>query len=91
MINRSKSLGRWRSLGNSWAKRMADSGRSLHFVLIASFLSCMGVLLLFVLLMLVPKLSALLEKNAIERTKETVMQSVHTENVYVDQMLSTLY
>lgn len=91
MINRSKSLGRWRSLGNSWAKRMADSGRSLHFVLIASFLSCMGILLLFVLLMLVPKLSALLEKNAIERTKETVMQSVHTVNVYVDQMLSTLY
>ncbi len=59
-------------------------------MLIASFLSCMGVLLLFVLLMLVPKLSALLEKNAIERTKETVMQSVHTVNVYVDQMLSTL-
>lgn len=49
MINRSKSLERWRSLGNSWAKRMADSGRSLHFVLIASFLSCMGILLLFVL------------------------------------------
>ena len=43
MINRSKSLGRWRSLGNSWAKRMADSGRSLHFVLIASFLSCIDV------------------------------------------------
>ncbi len=28
MINRSKSLGRWRSLGNSWAKRMADSGEA---------------------------------------------------------------
>ena len=63
MNNRSKSLGRWRSLGNSWAKRMADSGRSLHFVLIASFLSCMGVLLLFVLLMLVPKVVGAIGKK----------------------------
>lgn len=71
--------------------RQANTGRSLHFVLVASFLSCMGLLLLFVLLMLVPRLSALLEKNAIERTKETVMQSVNTVNIYVDNMLSTLY
>lgn len=42
--------------------RQANTGRSLHFVLVASFLSCMGLLLLFVLLMLVPRLSALLEK-----------------------------
>ena len=63
MISRSKSLGRWRSLGNSWAKRMADSGRSLHFVLIASFLSCMGILLLFVLLMLVPKVVGAIGKK----------------------------
>ena len=63
MINRSKSLGRWRSLGNSWAKRMADSGRSLHFVLIASFLSCIGILLLFVLLMLVPKVVGAIGKK----------------------------
>lgn len=63
MNNRSKSLGRWRSLGNSWAKRMADSGRSLHFVLIASFLSCMGILLLFVLLMLVPKVVGAIGKK----------------------------
>lgn len=70
MINRSKSLGRWRSLGNSWAKRIADSGRSLHFVLIASFLSCMGILLLFVLIMLVPKLSALLEKKPLSAPRK---------------------
>ena len=63
MINRSKSLGRWRSLGNSWAKRMAASGRSLHFVLIATFLSCMGILLLFVLLMLVPKVVGAIGKK----------------------------
>ena len=72
-------------------ERRKDTGRSLHFVLIASFLSCMGLLLIFVLLMLVPRLSALLEKNAIERTKETVMQSVNTVDNYVDHLLSTLY
>ncbi len=66
-------------------------GRSLNFVLIASFMSCMGVLLLFVVFTLVPRLSTLLEKNAIERTKETVLQSVNTVDIYVDNMLSTLY
>ena len=91
MMNVGACFARWRSATRQRAKRMADSGRSLNFVLIASFLSCMGLLLLFVLLMLIPKLSVLLEKNAIERTKETVMQSVHTVNVYVDNMLSTLY
>lgn len=91
MMNVGACFARWRSATRQRVKRMADSGRSLNFVLIASFLSCMGLLLLFVLLMLIPKLSVLLEKNAIERTKETVMQSVHTVNVYVDNMLSTLY
>lgn len=84
-----KRLGHF--LRNIRLERRKDTGRSLHFVLIASFLSCMGLLLIFVLLMLVPRLSALLEKNAIERTKETVMQSVNTVDNYVDHLLSTLY
>jgi two-component system sensor histidine kinase YesM len=71
---------------NIWGK-----GRSLSFVLIASFMSCMGALLLFVHFTLVPRLSSLLESNAIERTKETVLQSVNTVDIYVDNMLSTLY
>jgi two-component system sensor histidine kinase YesM len=74
---------KWKGI---WGK-----GRSLNFVLIASFMSCMGALLLFVLFTLVPRLSSLLESNAIDRTKETVLQSVNTVDIYVDNMLSTLY
>ncbi|MEG2603473.1 MAG: sensor histidine kinase [Clostridia bacterium] len=66
-------------------------GHSLNFVLVASFMTCMGVLLLFVLLTLVPRLSTMLATNAIERTKETVLQSVNGVDIYVDNMLSTLY
>ena len=51
-----KRLGHF--LRNIRLERRKGTGRSLHFVLIASFLSCMGLLLIFVLLMLVPRLSA---------------------------------
>lgn len=71
--------------------RSKESGRSLSALLVLSFMSCMVVLLAFVAMSLIPRLSSMLEKNAIDRTKETLLQSVNTVDNFVDNMLSTLY
>lgn len=66
-------------------------GISLHTVLIMAFLACISALLIFLAFALMPRISALLETNAIERTKETVLQSVNSMDIYVDSLLSTLH
>ncbi len=68
-----------------------STGYSLHNIIATAFLLCMGLLLLFVMFTLVPRVSTLLETNAIDRTKETVLQSVSTLDIYVDNMLSSLH
>ena len=68
-----------------------EHGYSLRNVLLTAFLACMGVLVLFVVLTLVPRTNELLEQNAVERTRETVLQSTSTLNVYIDSMLSALH
>ena len=72
-------------------KRNSGDGRSFSLQLTASFMACMGALLAFISISLMTPLSSLLEKNAFERTKETVLQSVSTANVFIDRLLSTLY
>ncbi len=72
-------------------KRGGADGRSFSLQLTASFTACMGALLAFISISLMTPLSSLLEKNAYERTKETVLQSVSAVNVFVDRLLSTLY
>ena len=72
-------------------KRRGAGGRSFSLQLTASFMACMGVLLAFISISLMAPLSSLLEKNAFERTKETVLQSVSAANVFIDRLLSTLY
>lgn len=72
-------------------KRNSGNGRSFSLQLTASFMACMGALLAFISISLMTPLSSLLEKNAFERTKETVLQSVSTANVFIDRLLSTLY
>ena len=73
-------------------KRRKDAGgRSFGFQLTASFMACMAMLLVFIAASLITPLSDLLEQNAIDRTKETVLQSVSTMNIFVDRLLSTLY
>lgn len=72
-------------------RKRKSGGRSFNFMLTAAFMSCMGVLLVFVAASLIPRLSDLLEKNAVERTKETVLQSVNTVDIYIENILSTLY
>ena len=72
-------------------RRNSGGGRSFSLQLTASFMACMGALLAFISISLMTPLSSLLEKNAFERTKETVLQSVSTANVFIDRLLSTLY
>lgn len=76
---------------NAKIRAKKEKGHSLNLVLTVSFMLCMGVLLMFVLFTLIPLLSQMAEKNAIERTRETVLQSVDTVDIYVDSLLSTLY
>ncbi len=71
--------------------RKNEGGRSFNLELAVSFMACMGVLLVFVAVSLLSPLSELLEGSAIERTKETVLQSVDTVDIYVENLLSTLY
>ncbi|MDD3337087.1 MAG: sensor histidine kinase [Eubacteriales bacterium] len=69
---------------------MRKRGYSLHNVILIAFLACMGILLLFVLFTLVPRVNQLLEQNAVERTRETVLQSTSTLDVYVNSMISVM-
>ena len=69
---------------------LKERGYSLHNVLLTTFLIGMGTLLLFFVLTLVPRTSQILDQNAVERTRETVLQSTSTLDVYVDSMLSAM-
>lgn len=71
--------------------RGSEGGRSFNAQLIASFMGCMSLLLAFVAISLISPLSELLENNAIDRTKETVLQSVSAVDIFVEKLLSTLY
>jgi len=66
-------------------------GYSLHNVVMLAFLICMVMLLLFVILTLVPRVNDLLETNAVDRMKETVLQGVGTLGIYVENVLSSLH
>ncbi len=63
---------------------------SLHTVLFLSFTLCIVMLLGFMLLALLPRTSALLTENAIDRTEETVLQSAGSVDIFVNGLLSTL-
>ena len=71
--------------------RERGKGYSLHSAVMAAFLLCMCALLLFVMLTLVPRVNSLLETNAIDRMKETVLQGVGTVDIYVENILSSLH
>lgn len=88
---RAFSLSGSQAKGGRCLKRNSGNGRSFSLQLTASFMACMGALLAFISISLMTPLSSLLEKNAFERTKETVLQSVSTANVFIDRLLSTLY
>ncbi len=66
-------------------------GKSLYLVIVVCFFTTIGLLLLSMAALLLPQFSRLLEANAVERTRETVMQSTNGLEIYVDGMLSTLH
>ena len=72
-------------------QRERGKGYSLHNVVMLAFLLCMCALLLFVMLTLTPRVNNLLETNAVDRIKETVLQGVGTVDIYVENIISSLH
>ncbi len=70
--------------------RLKERGRSLNTMMTLGMLLFTGILLTFMGAALVPFISNLLSENAIERTRETVSQSVNVVDQYVDSTVSTL-
>ena len=68
-----------------------EAGFGLHTALMSTFIAGIGLMLLFMAATLLPRVTALLQTNAIDRTKETVLQSVQSLDIYVDNILSTLH
>lgn len=71
--------------------RRGARGRSLQTVLMAAFLFCISLILAFVLLSLVPRVSRMLKLNAQERTKETLLQGVSSAEIFVNSALTGLH
>jgi Predicted signal transduction protein with a C-terminal ATPase domain len=71
-------------------KTAKKKGLSLHRVLLSMFLVSIGIVLLFLVIALVPKTTDLLQRNAVDRTKETVLQGVKSLDLFVDNLLSSL-
>ncbi|NLC33326.1 MAG: histidine kinase [Clostridiales bacterium] len=64
---------------------------SLQSVLTSAFLLLVAIVLLFVLLLVVPRVSDMLRASAVERTKETVLQGLSSVDIYIDSTLSALH
>jgi two-component system sensor histidine kinase YesM len=60
-------------------------------VLMVTFLLCLTVILVFIMLSVVPRVSGMLQTNAVERTKETVLQGVSGIDIYVASALTSLH
>jgi len=65
-------------------------GFSLHRVLLSMFLASIGIILVFLIIALMPRTVSLLQTNAVDRTKETVLQGVKSLDLFVDNLLSSL-
>ena len=68
-----------------------NGGYSLQSVLTAAFMLLVAIVLSCVLLLVVPRVSDMLQQSAVERTKETVLQGVNSVEIYVDSMLRALH
>lgn len=66
-------------------------GRSLQTVLMTTFMVGLVIILVFVMVSVVPRVSQMLQQSAVERTKETVMQGVHSVELYLSSALSALH
>ncbi|MCL2812862.1 MAG: sensor histidine kinase [Clostridia bacterium] len=70
---------------------MKERGKSLYLAIVVCFFSTIGLLLLSMAGLLLPQFSRLLENNAVDRTRETMMQGTNSLEIYVNNMLSTLH
>ena len=70
--------------------RRKSEGNSLQMVITAFFMGGMILLLLFVSVSIVTRLSRILEENAMSRTRQTVDQGNASLGVYVSGMLETM-
>ncbi len=72
--------------------RRAISNRlGLSMAVMLSILSIVAVLMLFMAAVLVPRVSGLLEQNAVDRARETALQTTNGIELYIDNMISTLH
>ncbi|MCL2866719.1 MAG: sensor histidine kinase [Clostridia bacterium] len=67
----------------------AKKGVRLHYLLISMLLAAFSTVLLFTFLTLSPRVTGLLSSNAVERTKETVLQGVKSLDLYADGLLTS--
>ena len=66
------------------------NGYRLRFVLILMLLAAFSTVLLFTFFSLSPRVTELLSSNAVDRTKETVLQGVKSLDLFIDNLLTTL-
>lgn len=70
--------------------KILKKSHSLYSALMFSFAIYSFFMLSFIVFTLLPSTSSLLVQNAIDRTKETVLQSAGSVDIYVNGLLSTL-
>lgn len=68
-------------------RKIFQHSRSLQTTLLISFTVCISLLLAFIVLTILPGTSDLLMRNAIDRTRETVLQSADSVNIYINGLL----
>ena len=69
---------------------MNEKGNSLYLVVMSCSFAVAGILLLFIAMTVIPRVSNMLEANAVDRTKDTVRQSAGGLEITVGNMLQTL-
>ncbi|MCL1795791.1 MAG: sensor histidine kinase [Clostridia bacterium] len=69
---------------------MNKKGNSLYLVVMSCSFAVAGILLVFIAMTVIPRVSNMLEANAVDRTKDTVRQSAGGLEITVDNMLQTL-
>ena len=79
-------------MGRLRSARQNLSGRvGLSMVMTLSSLMIVGLILLLMAGVLLPNVSGLLEQNAVERTKDTALQSTHGIELYIENIIATLH
>ena len=79
-------------MGKIRSARQNLSGRiGLSMMMTLSSLLIVGLILLLLAGVLLPSVSGLLEQNAVDRTKDTALQSTHGIELYIENMIATLH